>query len=125
MRSSMLPRGLVRFQLCMAKNSPPHLSPLPLAGGEGRVRGKLMAAGRSANLARQFMTALVPFVMVVVLGLCTARSAYADSAVVLPKGYGFLNLEDRYFLPTTQRYDQNGNTVSIGSDFSQNLTSNI
>jgi len=71
------------------------------------------------------MTALVPFVMVVVLGLCTARSAYADSAVVLPKGYGFLNLEDRYFLPTTQRYDQNGNTVSIGSDFSQNLTSNI
>lgn len=60
--------------------------------------------------------------MILALAVFPVRFARGDSAVVLPKGYGFLNLEDRYLIPTTERYNQNGDAVPIGSDFSRDLS---
>jgi len=52
-------------------------------------------------------------------------SAIADNAVVLPKGFFYFQFEDRYYLPTDQRYNSNGDLVSLGTDFSRNLNSQL
>src|SRR5437870_1425633 len=54
-----------------------------------------------------------------------APSVLADSAVVLPKNYFYVNAETRLGLPTDERFDSNGNTVALGSDFSRDLNSQV
>ena len=57
--------------------------------------------------------------------LAAVAVVYADSAVVLPKGFAFFNLENRYFLPTKHEFDDNGKSVKIGEPFSQDLNSSL
>ena len=68
---------------------------------------------------------LVCFILAPGLILSVIHFAYADSAVVLPRGYGFASAEYRHLLPTEERYDQDGNSVTIGSDLSRNLTGSV
>src|SRR6185295_20017628 len=64
-------------------------------------------------------------VMVVCWATGLASSVYADSAVVVPKGYFYFNFEDRWGLPTQHQFNNNGDRVSIGTPFSRDLDSQV
>lgn len=75
---------------------------------------------------RQSMRVVLLSLAVAISASVTAvPSVLADSAVVLPKNYFYVNAETRLGLPTDEKFDSNGNTVALGSDFSRDLNSQV
>jgi len=68
---------------------------------------------------------LVSLAVAVGASVTAAPSVLADSAVVLPKNYFYVNAETRLGLPTEDKFDSNGHTVALGSDFSRDLNSQV
>lgn len=54
-----------------------------------------------------------------------APTAFADDAIVLPKGVWAVSLEDKIHWPITKRYGSGGNVEDVATDFNQALDSNI
>src|SRR5262245_13245559 len=57
------------------------------------------------------------------LGICSL--SYADNAEVLPKGVFRAELETRFYLPVTKRFNPNGDVEDIAVDYNASLNSNV
>ena len=51
--------------------------------------------------------------------------SYGDNAEVLPKGRSAVFIEGKFYLPVTERYNQDGNEESLAVDFNTNLNSRV
>jgi hypothetical protein len=59
------------------------------------------------------------------LSLGIIASAYADDANVLPKGTTSLQIEGKFYLPVTERFDADGHVEDVATDYNANLNGNI
>jgi len=71
------------------------------------------------------MMALLCLFLFYLIHLEVPDTSYADSAVVLPKGVFRTSVTGNFYLPVTQRFNEDGGTESVATDFNANLNSNI
>jgi hypothetical protein len=71
------------------------------------------------------MRRLIAFLAVVVGILLPLHVTFADDATVLPKGVFRFAVDARFSLPIDERYDKDGDTEDLATDFNANLNSEI
>jgi len=85
-----------------------------------------MEVHRKANKGERRLTGCLLSTLLILLGLQGSISeCWADSAEVLPKGRSAVFIEGKFFLPITERYNQDGDEEDLAVDFNTNLNSRV
>ncbi len=56
---------------------------------------------------------------------CSIEPINADDATVLPKGVFAVRLDSKFFFPIKKRFDNQGNTEDIATDYNTRLDSTV
>ncbi len=75
--------------------------------------------------ARSFVAGLLTTLLILLGSLGSISECWADSAEVLPKGRSAVFIEGKFFLPITERYNQDGHEEDLAVDFNTNLNSRV